>query len=386
MTDDLSAAPTAVTTAPVRYPIDFTGSGSEYFRIWIVNLLFIVVTVGIYSAWAKVRKLQYFYRNTQLAGAAFDFHGSQLKILLGRVIAVALFVAYNYSFQFSPWAALAAIGMALVAAPWLVQRAIRFKHVNSSYRGLRFGFTGTTAQAYGALGPAVALVLLPSTAAVVLQLLGDGGTVWPVLVASAALLLLYPWLHFRFKRFHHGHARYGALAGQFSADWDDFYKVYFPLVIILIGWMALLIALMFGVFQLIGPVERGAEPSLMQLALIYAAVMLAYGLLLVSVAPFMVSRLQNLIWGRTTLGPIGFDSALRFGPTMRLYLKNAVLIALTLGLYWPWAAVAVAKLRLAAVTVVAPVALDDVIGSADDAGVAATGDAAADVFGFDIGL
>src|SRR5436305_11873488 len=48
--------------APRNLPLSFTGSGSEYFRIWIVNALLSIITLGIYSAWAKVRTLQYFYR------------------------------------------------------------------------------------------------------------------------------------------------------------------------------------------------------------------------------------------------------------------------------------------------------------------------------------
>ena len=60
-----------------------SGSG-EYFRIWIVNLLLTVATLGIYSAWAKTRRLQYFYRNTHLAGASFDFRGDPKAILRGR--------------------------------------------------------------------------------------------------------------------------------------------------------------------------------------------------------------------------------------------------------------------------------------------------------------
>ena len=43
--------------------ISFTGSGSEYFRIWIVNLLLLLVTFGIYYPWAKVRRLRYFQKN-----------------------------------------------------------------------------------------------------------------------------------------------------------------------------------------------------------------------------------------------------------------------------------------------------------------------------------
>ena len=57
----------------------FTGSGQEYFRIWIVNLMLTVATLGIYSAWAKVRRLQYFDRNTQLGGAVFDFRGNPIR-------------------------------------------------------------------------------------------------------------------------------------------------------------------------------------------------------------------------------------------------------------------------------------------------------------------
>src|SRR5437016_993839 len=37
----------------------FTGTGSEYFRIWVVNLLLTILTFGVFSAWAKVRRLQY---------------------------------------------------------------------------------------------------------------------------------------------------------------------------------------------------------------------------------------------------------------------------------------------------------------------------------------
>src|SRR3954471_6399831 len=50
-----------------RHPFIFSGKGGEYFKIWIVNILLSIVTLGIYSAWAKVRNKQYFYGNTQLA-------------------------------------------------------------------------------------------------------------------------------------------------------------------------------------------------------------------------------------------------------------------------------------------------------------------------------
>jgi uncharacterized membrane protein YjgN (DUF898 family) len=82
--------PVAGAAAPEQCRFAFTGSGSEYFRIWVVNLLLTVLTLGIYSAWAKVRRLQYFDRNTLLAGASFDFHGDPKAILKGRLLGVAL--------------------------------------------------------------------------------------------------------------------------------------------------------------------------------------------------------------------------------------------------------------------------------------------------------
>jgi uncharacterized membrane protein YjgN (DUF898 family) len=36
--------------------LEFTGCAGEYFRIWIVNVCLSVLTLGIYSAWAKVRR------------------------------------------------------------------------------------------------------------------------------------------------------------------------------------------------------------------------------------------------------------------------------------------------------------------------------------------
>ena len=83
------ARPARLWTSVPR-PFAFTGSGGEYFRIWIVNLLLSVITLGIYSAWAKVRRLRYFYGHTSVAGGTFGYHASPIAILKGRLIAYAV--------------------------------------------------------------------------------------------------------------------------------------------------------------------------------------------------------------------------------------------------------------------------------------------------------
>src|SRR5260370_28452580 len=74
---------------------EFTGTAAEYFRIWIVNLFFTLATLGIYSAWAKVRKRRYFYGSTRLDGDSFDYFASPKAILNGRIIALSVGASYG---------------------------------------------------------------------------------------------------------------------------------------------------------------------------------------------------------------------------------------------------------------------------------------------------
>src|SRR5437867_9989841 len=81
---------------------EFTGTAAEYFRIWIVNLFFTLATLGIYSAWAKVRKRRYFYGSTRLDGDSFDYFASPKAILTGPSIAVAFLAIYAFAADLYP--------------------------------------------------------------------------------------------------------------------------------------------------------------------------------------------------------------------------------------------------------------------------------------------
>jgi uncharacterized membrane protein YjgN (DUF898 family) len=108
--------------------------------------------------------------------------------------------------------------------------------------------------------------------------------------------------------------------------------------------------------------------------------------LIAIVQPYIVSRLQNLVWSRTAGRTVRFDSTLRFKPLLWLTLKNWLLVVLTLGLYWPFAAIAMAKLKLEAVTVLADAQFDRLVSQQRGGVRDATGDVAADVFGIDVNL
>ena len=130
-------------------PFKFTGSGSEYFRIWIVNLLLTILTLGIYSAWAKVRRLRYFHGNTTLAGSSFEYHGQPLQILKGRLIAVAVLIPYFLvAWFFPPWDALFIL-LFFVLTPFLIVRSRLFTSRMTSWRNIRFDFVGGYGRAAG---------------------------------------------------------------------------------------------------------------------------------------------------------------------------------------------------------------------------------------------
>ncbi|RYZ95608.1 MAG: DUF898 family protein, partial [Proteobacteria bacterium] len=44
--------PNSPSAAAPRQTLEFRGQAGEFFRIWIVNTLLTILTLGIYSAWA----------------------------------------------------------------------------------------------------------------------------------------------------------------------------------------------------------------------------------------------------------------------------------------------------------------------------------------------
>lgn len=343
-------------------PFKFIGSGGEYFGIWIVNLLLTIVTLGIYSAWAKVRRLQYFYRHTRVAGASFDYHGTGGAILKGRLIALGLFLAYSYSFQFSVTLGVITLVLLAVALPWLLRNSFRFRMRYSSYRGLRFRFTGSNPGAYATF------------------------LVRPIIVLFT-LYLAAPWFHQRLKQYQHGNAHYGQAPFAFTASVGRFYREY-----LLIGLLTVvLLAVPFGmVFSGIAEVTRAAQepggqpdPRLLMGTMITAfiAMMLAF----LAITPIFQARLQNLVWNNTTLGPHRFRSAVSAWRLFLIHLTNLLGVIVTLGLFMPWAAVRVARHRVESVTLVPDGNLEAFVAQ-QERDLGAAGEEAAEMFDIDIAL
>ena len=130
----------------------------------------------------------------------------------------------------------------------------------------------------------------------------------------------------------------------------------------------------------------GSHNAAAAMVAIVLATLLGYAAVILVLQPYLTVRLQNLVWNATGSRHVRFTSALRFWPLLRLTLKNWLLMLLSLGLYWPFARIALARMRLEAVTVHTLLPPDELVSSMRERADDAAGDAAGDLFGFDIGL
>ena len=375
---------TPVETRDHRLEIQFTGSGSEYFRIWIVNLLLILVTLGFYFPWAKVRRLRYFYGNTVVDGSPLDFHGEPKKMLRGYLLTGALVTLYSVAGQFSALAG--TVALAFVAALWpaLFKSSMQFRLANTSWRGLRFRFVGGLPGAYRAMLP----LFLPALVVVGLLVFeADPAAPSPrYAIASGAVLVAAlvaaPWLWWNLKSYQHNHYALAQMQTELRSNVGAFYAVFLETAgVLLLG--ALLLG---GVTAAFGSPWSGGRRGGAMIVAAMLSVLAFFVLLQVVVRPYFVSRMQNLLWSRTGNSSLRFRGQLQFRPLTGLTLKNWLLMMLTFGLYGPFAAVAMARMRLQAVSVTTRVPPDALLDQMRAHEGEAAGDAAGDLLGLDIGL
>jgi uncharacterized membrane protein YjgN (DUF898 family) len=82
-----------------------------------------------------VRNKRYFYGNTQLDNASFQYLAKPLTILTGRLIALAVFAAYAVLSELYGEAAVVFALALIPAVPWIMVKSLRFKAVNSAPAG-----------------------------------------------------------------------------------------------------------------------------------------------------------------------------------------------------------------------------------------------------------
>jgi uncharacterized membrane protein YjgN (DUF898 family) len=368
------AQPVEVASAPRTYPFTFTGSAREYFRIWIVNLFLAIVTLGIYSPWAKVRKKRYIYGNTWLCGANFEYHGNPVAILRGRIIAILALLLYNVASHYLPRLGTAVVIILMVAAPWLVVRSMQFNAVSSSYRNLRFHFHGRYREGFAVIAP----LLLSPILALVLPTFdpahppATAWQIWSALLPSLPIAIFYPYVIAMLKRFQVGNSAYGTKGFAFSSPIRKFYWIYLKSVLILLPAG-------FAAGAVVGVLVMMRVPPWIGIVLFYFTVfplMLAY----------TRARVANLTFNSTRLGEdVRFVSTLAALKLGSMYFTNLLAIVVSCGLLVPWAVMRVTHYRASCLRIESGHELDGFL-AAVARPVSATGDQMGEFFDVDLSL
>ncbi len=389
---DQLRAPGAAQAMDIR----FTGSGSEYFRIWIVNLLLTLVTLTLYLPFARARRIAYFQNNTLVGGDPLGFHADPWKMFRGYLLMVVLGLAYWGVSHFLPGLAWIALLVFMVLWPALWRASLQFRLRNTSWRGVRLSFAGDLKGAYLSMLP----FFLPALLFVLLlPEVPEGDDMLPgeaqralIIVGAVAIgfTLLMPWLFARMKRYQHGGYAFAQERTQLHAGTGRFYTLFLKTsgVSLLVGLVGAAVVAA-GVFLLASSVFSGvADGNRRALVALLVPVALAVFYLLIPLvsAPYFGARFQNLLWGGTRSERIRFGSTLRFRSLFRVTLVNWLLIVLTLGLFWPFAKVRAARLKLEAMSLEVDGPVDGWLAQAQRSQQGVLGDAAGDFFGMDMGL
>jgi uncharacterized membrane protein YjgN (DUF898 family) len=318
----------------------FDGDAREYFRIWAVNLCLTLLTLGIFSAWAKVRKKRYLYSHTTLGGTPFQYIGQPGPILRGRLIATALFLIYYSSTHFWPGLFPYVVILAAVLAPWVLVRSLAFNARYSAFRNMTFKFDGTYADAVQRLH---GWGLIP---ALVVMLTFDWFG-YPSLTAPFFLVgvLVFPFWQQRLRAFVVDHTGFGGQRARLALSRGAFFAAYAATGVRgVAGSVAVTVASMVFI--------KTPFPEVLQvglgIVLVAASIYVGY----VLVGCYLQARLANLVWNHTELGPLRFRSSLSAGGLAKLYVVNTLAILASLGLLIPWAVMRTVRYRVGELRIV----------------------------------
>ena len=321
-----------VTRPQARYPVSFRGRGGPLFGIWSVNMALTLITLGFYFFWGKIRTRRYFWSQAELAGDRFTFRGTGAELLFGwmKAAPVLALVLWGPGLLDLAWenpnAGLwgAGIALTLLGLLWPLAEigATRYRLSRTSWRAIRFSFRG-------AAWPYMKIWLM-------------GMPLW-----LFTLGLWTPFFDTARRRYLLQHTQFGDAKFTCDVHGKDLFAFY------VVSWLLLI------------PTAGASHFWYKALA-------------------------ERYYWSRTQLihndgaSRAGFECTLKGVDLLVLWIQTTALVAVTLGLGWPWTRVWEARLRLQTLALTGDFRPGRIRQSTGAAGAA--GEGAADFLGLDFGF
>jgi uncharacterized membrane protein YjgN (DUF898 family) len=354
----------------VRHPVVFTGEAHTYRPLWRRNVLLLCLTLGLSFPWALTSKLRYLYGHTQVAGHALGYHAKPLPMFLGNLVGMVLLNALYYGIAQMgayAWMGVAALQLLMAAAlPFMLHGFLSFQLMHTSWRGQRLHLAAGHGDAWRAMALPTLLYIASGVMAV-----------WAVVMLQAnhrELAWLYgslavtgfcvglPLLYVQFKRYQHRHAAWGSVRNQRELDLSHGQSLGLSVKVGLLAWLACVLLVLpltwllvdwtgWELRDLLGRTGTDGVAGLNMALVLLPGVFMGLAWMMALPYPYLGASLQNRLWSSTAHEALRFESEVPMRALMRLSARNWLWVVLTLGWYYPVAAIAEARLRLQSVAV-----------------------------------
>ncbi|MGC9423015.1 YjgN family protein [Vibrio sp.] len=334
-----------------KNPIQFKGQGGEFFGIWIVNILLSIITLGIYSAWAKVRTKRYFYGNTFISGDNFEYHATPMQLLKGRLVALVILLVWVVSNSVFPPLSIVLLVLFYLALPWLLWSHARFDSAMTSYRNVRFAFNGSLKGAYSSILGRGMLSLLAIVAYIVLMIISANALPVVAIVLGLGLILvmvvLYAWLVAGIHQYFASGYQYGDWTFSAQIETRFFLKTYLKAILLgVLTSVAFMIVMGIVVLSIKMTYPFTDELAMGEGYWLFAYIMLPYVFIIamsLMISAYTTTRVRNYVFSKLGANldsepetQFNFVSTFSVWDYMVLVISNFFLQVFTVGLARPW--------------------------------------------------
>ncbi|MDR2100451.1 MAG: DUF898 domain-containing protein [Campylobacteraceae bacterium] len=336
-------------------PLSFRGNGFDFFKIWFVNIVLTIITLGIYGPWAKVRNNQYIYGNTYLGNHSFEYTANPIKILFGRLIVLAFYAAYFIasSMMFFEVAGIIALVFMLLL-PFLIRQALLFRTKYTRFHGLNFRFKASVGAFYS-------FFLLHT------------------LLNFITIGIIFPYTHSEFKKLVLNNTSYGDSDFYFPGKPAQFFFVYYVKMLLLYTAFFVIFMILAVIFIPFSKMAYTAGPIIM--------VMIIYPLLIIFtfvVQGSLHAWIARVVYNNTYLKEYRMLNEWSASRLSWIYLSNFIVIIFSFGLLYPWTKIRTIRYKLENMGF-EKIDLNVFIGQSQK-DVSAVGEETSDFFDFDIGF
>ena len=221
-------------------PVRFTGTRGELGGMLLRGYVLLIPTIGLYRFWLTTWKRRFYWANTEIDGDPLEYTGNAIQLLLGFLMALAIFVpVYGLLFYLSTQSSEAAVigygGLGVVLwfmMGYAIYRARDFRLSRTLWRGIRCD---------------------------------QGGSAWNYatrrffwsLLVLATVGLAYPFMVANLWSYRYRHSWYGDRQFGFAGGWKQlarpFYVTYIAIAITATAGL--------GLASTMGGLPSGGVPS-----------------------------------------------------------------------------------------------------------------------------